>query len=49
MLRSFRADQDTVERLAWECLGIKPQKLEERAGEREVWESLLRLMLTDGN
>ena len=41
-----RKSQDTwgdyVTRLAWECLGILPEELEEVPGEREVWASLLR-------
>ena len=32
----------TVSRLAWECLGILPEELEEVSGEREIWMSLLR-------
>ncbi|TWW64245.1 hypothetical protein D4764_03G0012530 [Takifugu flavidus] len=36
--------RDYVSRLAWECLGIPPDKLEKVAGEREVWASLLRLL-----
>ncbi|TWW61038.1 Transposable element [Takifugu flavidus] len=36
--------RDYVSRLAWERLGIPPDELEEVAGEREVWASLLRLM-----
>ncbi|TWW76618.1 hypothetical protein D4764_12G0000080 [Takifugu flavidus] len=36
--------RDYVSRLAWECLGIPPDELEEVAGEREVWDSLLRLL-----
>ncbi|KAK0134423.1 hypothetical protein N1851_030009 [Merluccius polli] len=31
-------------RLAWECLGIPQEELDEVAGEREVWASLLRLL-----
>uniref|UniRef100_A0A674PNH7 Reverse transcriptase domain-containing protein n=1 Tax=Takifugu rubripes TaxID=31033 RepID=A0A674PNH7_TAKRU len=34
--------RDYVSRLAWERLGIPPDELEEVAGEREVWASLLR-------
>ncbi|TWW77685.1 hypothetical protein D4764_12G0010750 [Takifugu flavidus] len=34
----------TVSRLVWERLGIPPGELEEVAGEREVWASLLRLL-----
>ncbi|TWW76575.1 hypothetical protein D4764_13G0012370 [Takifugu flavidus] len=33
-----------VSRLVWERLGIPPDELEEVAGEREVWASLLRLL-----
>ena len=33
---------DYVAQLAWECLGILPEELEEVSGEREVWVSLLR-------
>ena len=35
---------DYVTRLAWECLGVLPEELEEVSGEREVWVSLLRLL-----
>ncbi|TWW71628.1 hypothetical protein D4764_16G0001250 [Takifugu flavidus] len=35
---------DYVSRLVWERLGIPPDELEEVAGEREVWASLLRLL-----
>ena len=31
-------------RLAWKCLGIPQEELDEVAGEREVWVSLLRLL-----
>ncbi|KAI3360205.1 hypothetical protein L3Q82_014514 [Scortum barcoo] len=30
--------------LAWECLGVPPEELEEVSGVREVWASLLRLL-----
>ena len=33
--------RDYISRLAWERLGVPPDKLEEVAGEREVWASLL--------
>ncbi|TWW76581.1 hypothetical protein D4764_13G0012430 [Takifugu flavidus] len=36
--------RDYVFRPAWERLGIPPDELEEVAGEREVWASLLRLL-----
>ncbi|KAK0134201.1 hypothetical protein N1851_030244 [Merluccius polli] len=36
--------RDYVSRLAWECLGIPREELDEVAGEREVWASLLRLL-----
>ncbi|TWW55954.1 hypothetical protein D4764_09G0010040 [Takifugu flavidus] len=36
--------RDYVSRLAWERLGIPPDDLEEVAGEREVWASLLSLL-----
>uniref|UniRef100_A0A3P9PNN7 Protein kinase domain-containing protein n=1 Tax=Poecilia reticulata TaxID=8081 RepID=A0A3P9PNN7_POERE len=36
---------DYVSRLAWERLGIYPEDMEEVAGEREVWTSLLKLLL----
>ncbi|TWW71143.1 hypothetical protein D4764_17G0006260 [Takifugu flavidus] len=36
--------RDCVSRLVWERLGIPPDELEEVAGEREVWASLLRLL-----
>ena len=36
--------RDYVSRLAWERLGIPREELDEVAGEREVWASLLRLL-----
>ncbi|TWW67376.1 hypothetical protein D4764_02G0004170 [Takifugu flavidus] len=39
--------RDYVSQLVWECLGIPPDDLEEVAGEREVWASLLRLLPRD--
>ncbi|TWW73458.1 hypothetical protein D4764_15G0008520 [Takifugu flavidus] len=39
--------RDYVSRLAWERLGIPPDEMEEVAGEREVWASLLRLLPRD--
>ncbi|XP_048880792.1 uncharacterized protein LOC125748552 [Brienomyrus brachyistius] len=36
--------RDYVSRLAWERLGVPPEELDEVAGEREVWVSLLRLL-----
>ncbi|TWW79900.1 hypothetical protein D4764_10G0009300 [Takifugu flavidus] len=36
--------RDYVSRLVWERLGIPPDELEEVAGEKEVWASLLRLL-----
>ncbi|KAK0154376.1 putative uncharacterized transposon-derived protein F52C9.6 [Merluccius polli] len=36
--------RDYVSRLAWEGLGIPQEELDEVAGEREVWASLLRLL-----
>uniref|UniRef100_A0A8C4TFR3 G-protein coupled receptors family 1 profile domain-containing protein n=1 Tax=Erpetoichthys calabaricus TaxID=27687 RepID=A0A8C4TFR3_ERPCA len=36
--------RDYVSRLAWERLGILPEEIEEVAGEREVWASLLKLL-----
>ena len=36
--------RDYVSRLAWEHLGIPREELDEVAGEREVWASLLRLL-----
>ncbi|XP_062296309.1 uncharacterized protein LOC134000829 [Scomber scombrus] len=36
--------RDYVSRLAWERLGIPREELDEVAGEREVWVSLLRLL-----
>ena len=35
---------ETVSRLAWERLGIPQEELDEVAGERKVWASLLRLL-----
>jgi len=31
-------------RLAWERLGVTPEELEEVAGDRDVWASLLKLL-----
>ncbi|KAK0151875.1 putative uncharacterized transposon-derived protein F52C9.6 [Merluccius polli] len=36
--------RDYVSRLAWERLGIPQEEVDEVAGEREVWASLLRLL-----
>ena len=36
--------RDYVSRLVWERLGVPPEELEEVAGERDVWTSLLRLL-----
>ena len=36
--------RDYVSRLAWERLGVPLEELDEVAGEREVWASLLRLL-----
>ncbi|TWW77341.1 hypothetical protein D4764_12G0007310 [Takifugu flavidus] len=36
--------RDYASRLVWECLGIPPDELEEVAGDREVWASLLGLL-----
>ncbi|GAA6083797.1 uncharacterized protein LOC111191400, partial [Tachysurus ichikawai] len=36
--------RDYVSRLAWECLDIPPEELEEVSGEKEVWAFLLRLL-----
>ena len=36
--------RDYVSRLAWERLGVPREELDEVAGEREVWASLLRLL-----
>jgi len=36
--------RDYVFRLAWECLGVPPEELEEVAGDRDVWASLLKLL-----
>jgi len=33
-----------VSRLAWERLGVPPEELEEVAGHRDVWVSLLKLL-----
>ena len=35
--------RDYVSRLAWERLGVPPEELEEVAGDRDVWVSLLKL------
>ena len=39
--------RDYVSRLAWECLRIPWEELDEVAGEREIWASLLRLLPPD--
>ena len=36
--------RDYVSRLAWESLGVPPEELEEVAGDRDVWVSLLKLL-----
>ena len=36
--------RDNVSRLAWEHLGIPREELDQVAGEKEVWASLLRLL-----
>ncbi|TWW54275.1 hypothetical protein D4764_0276250 [Takifugu flavidus] len=36
--------RDYISRLAWERLGVPPEKLMEVAGERAVWASLLKLL-----
>ena len=36
--------RDYVSRLAWERLGIPQEELDQVAGEREVWASLIRLL-----
>ena len=36
--------RDNVSRLAWERLGVPPEELEEVAGDRDVWVSLLKLL-----
>ena len=36
--------RDYVSRLAWKRLGVPREELDEVAGEREVWASLLRLL-----
>ncbi|KAM4551690.1 putative transposon-derived protein F52C9.6 isoform 1-T3 [Odontesthes bonariensis] len=36
--------RDYVSRLAWERLGVPPEELEEVAGDRDVWASLLKLL-----
>ncbi len=37
--------RDYISHLAWECLGIPPEELESVAGERDVWTTLLSLLL----
>lgn len=39
--------RDYVPQLAWEPFGVPPEELEEAAREREVLESLLRLLPLD--
>jgi len=36
--------RDYVSGLAWERLGVPPEELEEVAGDRDVWVSLLKLL-----
>ena len=36
--------RDDFSRLALECLGVPPEELEEVAGDRDVWVSLLKLL-----
>ena len=36
--------RDFVSRLAWERLRVRPEELEEVAGDRDVWVSLLKLL-----
>ena len=36
--------RDYVSRLAWERIGVPPEELEEVAGDRDVWVSLLKLL-----
>jgi len=36
--------RDPGERLAWERVGVPPEELEEVAGDRDVWVSLLKLL-----
>ena len=36
--------RDYVSRLTWESLGVPPEELEEVAGDRDVWVSLLKLL-----
>ena len=42
--RPRRRWRDYVSRLAWERLGVPPEELEEVAGDRDVWVSLLKLL-----
>ena len=42
--RTLCGERDYVSRLAWERLRIPQEELDEVAGEREVWASLLRLL-----
>ena len=39
--------KDYISRLVWEHLGVLSEELEEAAGEREVWASLLQLLPRD--
>ena len=41
---SYSANVPIVSRLAWEHLGVPPEELEEVAGVRDVWVSLLKLL-----
>uniref|UniRef100_A0A3Q2C738 WH1 domain-containing protein n=1 Tax=Cyprinodon variegatus TaxID=28743 RepID=A0A3Q2C738_CYPVA len=36
--------RDYISQLAWERLGIAPEELDQVAGERDVWASLLKLL-----
>lgn len=40
-----RPRRDHVCGLTWERLKVPPDELDEEAGEREVWDTLLRLLL----
>lgn len=44
LVQMMRRWRDSVSELVWELLGIPPEELEEVAGKRKVWVSLLKLL-----
>uniref|UniRef100_A0A3Q4GXK9 Neuronal PAS domain protein 1 n=1 Tax=Neolamprologus brichardi TaxID=32507 RepID=A0A3Q4GXK9_NEOBR len=41
---SYLRMRNYIFRVTWKCIGVPPDKLEEVAGEREVWSPLIRLL-----